>query len=76
MPTDKLELLSKELFELMRKHQPNNMEALGVLFSLACVCCDSMGLSKLEAQKLFVKLWDEGAKDPDIAAFKKENARQ
>lgn len=74
MTPEQMEALSSELFALFRKHQPSNLDALGVCFSMACVCANDMGMSKMEAQKLFVQLWDEGGKDPEVAAYKK--ARQ
>ena len=65
--------LTDELFELFKKHNPDPMMGLGVCFSMACVCAHLLGLNKLEAQKLFVKLWDEGAKDLEVAEFKRES---
>jgi hypothetical protein len=71
MSPEQMNMLSTELFALFRKHNPSNFDALGVCFSMACVCANDMGMSKLDAQKLFVRLWDEGGKDPEIAAYKK-----
>jgi hypothetical protein len=71
MTPEQMDALGSDLFALFRKHNTSNFEAMGVCFSMACVCADDMGMSKLDAQKLFVGTWDEGGKDPEIAAYKK-----
>ena len=76
MTPEAMEALSNELFALFKKHHPTSFEAMGVCFSMACTCANQMGMSKLEAQTLFVRLWDDGGKDPEIAEYKREHGKQ